>query len=64
MSKPEVIISQELMKYKNVRQLCADCRYYLQFYGRKDDQCVNRDSPKYDIGISGFDSCPEWEKRR
>jgi hypothetical protein len=59
-----VIPSQELTAYKTRRNLCQDCRYYLRFNGKRDDECVNIDSPKYDISISEFDSCTEWEERR
>lgn len=48
---------------KTKRKTCGDCRYYLENSGVRDDDCVNVDSPKYDIGIDKYDSCPEFEQR-
>jgi hypothetical protein len=60
-------VSRELTDYmiKNVftsRKLCQDCRYFL-FYSSLKMECINSDSPKFDINIGKFDSCPLWEKR-
>ena len=60
-------VSRELVDYmvKNVfvsRKLCQDCRTFL-FYNTSKMECINPDSPKYDLDIGKFDSCPEWEKK-
>ena len=50
---------------KNVfvsRKLCQDCRTFL-FYNTSKMECINPDSPKYDLDIGKFDSCPEWEEK-
>lgn len=43
--------------------VCMNCRYYLKMSGERDDDCININSPKYDIGISEFDKCPEFTKK-
>lgn len=64
MSEPEVTgISNELRLTLSFRK-CGNCRSYLRMNGRKDDACINTESPKYDIGISEHDRCPEFEERR
>jgi hypothetical protein len=46
------------------RKLCQDCRYFL-FYSALTMKCANPDSPKYDLDVGKFDSCPFpfWEKK-
>ena len=46
-----------------MRKLCQDCRTFL-FYSALKMECINPDSPKYDLSISEFDSCPMWEKSK
>ena len=56
-------ISNELRQELEHRR-CGNCSSYLRMESKKDDICINPESPKYDIGISEFDRCPEFEERR
>ena len=61
-------VSRELADYmvKNVfvsRKFCQDCRTFL-FYSPMKMECINPDSPKYDLSISKSDSCPLWEEKK
>lgn len=56
-------ISNELRLELAFRK-CGNCRSYLRMNGSRDDVCMNLGSSNYNIGISEFDRCVEFEEKR
>lgn len=54
-------ISTELQQVER----CGTCRYYLSYQDLRDDECINPESPRYDMGISEVDiRCEFYDERK